>query len=106
KRLADAFGSRIFEFIRACEALGGVRNTESLHGKSSADASCDLPFLPNIIVRILLWTGSDADNDDISFPPQSQWLFSDNTPLAFSAEDVAVIGDMIINALKEIASRP
>jgi len=32
-------------------------------------------------------------------------LFSDNTPLAFSAEDVAVIGDTVIGALKETAKR-
>lgn len=100
KRLAFGFGSKPDAFAKACQVLGGVKND-----KSKADVSYDLPFVPGILVRLLLWTGSDGSDDDIAFPPQSQWLFSDNIPLAFSAEDVAVIGDVIIGALKEISKR-
>lgn len=92
-RLAFGFGSRLDAFAKACTALGGVPYTKG-------DVSFDLAFLPGIIVRLELWAGDDE------FPPQSQWLFSDNTPLAFSAEDVAVVGDVIIGALKDMASRP
>jgi hypothetical protein len=63
------------------------------------DAAFDLRFIPGVTVRLILWSG------DEEFPPQSQWLFSDNTPLAFSAEDVAGMGDVIIGALKEMSKR-
>ncbi len=94
KRLAFGFGAKLDAFAAACEKLGGVIND-----KGKGDVSYDLPFLPGITVRLLLWAGDDE------FPPQSQWLFSDNISLAFSAEDVAVIGDVIIGALKEISKR-
>ena len=90
-RLAFGFGRKLESFKKACRALGGVPYTKG-------DASFDLPFLPGLTVRLILWTGDDE------FPPQSQWLFSDNTPLAFTAEDVAVIGDVIIGAIKELSS--
>ncbi len=92
KRLAFGFGAKRDAFAKACQALGGTPYTK-------ADISYDLPFLPHLTVRLLLWSGDDE------FPPQSQWLFSDNTPLSFTAEDVAVIGDTVIGALKEIAKR-
>jgi hypothetical protein len=91
-RLAFGFGSKPDAFTKACQAIGGVPYTKG-------DASCDLPFLPGLTVRLILWSGDDE------FPPQSQWLFSDNTPLAFTAEDVACMGDVIIGALKETAKR-
>jgi hypothetical protein len=60
------------------------------------------PLRPPLLrahVRLILWAGDDE------FPPQSQWLFSDNMPLAFTAEDVAVMGDVIIGSLKETAKK-
>lgn len=92
KRLAFGFGGRLDAFAKACQVLGGVP-----HNKG--DVSYDLQFVPGVTVRLILWSGDDE------FPPQSQWLFSDNTPLAFTAEDVAVIGDVTIDALKEVSKR-
>lgn len=91
-RLAFGFGNTLESFKKACEALGGIP-----HDKG--DASYDLPVLPGLTVRLILWSGDDE------FPPQSQWLFSDNMPLAFTAEDVACMGDVIIGSLKEIAKK-
>ena len=91
-RLAFGFGNTLESFKKACEALGGIP-----HDKG--DASYDLPVLPGLTVRLILWSGDDE------FPPQSQWLFSDNMPLAFTAEDVACMGDVIIGALKEMAKK-
>lgn len=91
-RLAFGFGSKLDVFTKACQALGGVPY-------SKGDASFDLSFLPGLTVRLILWAGDDE------FPPQSQWLFSDNTPLAFTAEDVACMGDVICGTLKEISKR-
>jgi hypothetical protein len=92
KRLAFAFGPKPDVFAKACEVLGGVKY-------SKGDVSYDLEFVPGVTVRLILWSGDDE------FPPNSQWLFSDNTPLAFTAEDVAGVGDMICGALKELSKK-
>lgn len=91
-RLAFGFGGKLDAFTSACTALGGVPYTKG-------DVSYDLSFLPGVTVRLILWAG------DEEFPPQSQWLFSDNMPLAFTAEDVAVMGDVIIGSLKELTKK-
>lgn len=44
----------------------------------------------------ILWAG------DEEFPPSAQILFSDNFPLSFEAEDLAVVGDISIGTLKKI----
>ncbi|MEL4106595.1 DUF3786 domain-containing protein [Oscillospiraceae bacterium WX1] len=90
KRLAFGFGSRIDAFKKGALALGGIESNR-------ADASFDLPYIGDVVIRLTLWAGDDE------FPPQSQWLFSDNTPQAFTAEDVAVVGDVLIEALKELS---
>ena len=86
-RLAGTYGRCIERFRSACEALGGQR-------AASGDASYDMPFLPGLTVRLILWEG------DEEFQPQAQILFSDNFPAAFQAEDNAVVGDILLNALK------
>ena len=91
RRLAGVFGSRLDSFVTACEAAGGVP-------APVGDISYDLDFLPNIRSRLILWAG------DEEFPPHAQWLFSDNTPLAFTAEDAAGLGDVVINTLKILAN--
>ena len=90
KRLAFGFGSRLEAFQRAAARLGGVPGPKG-------DVSADLPFMPHVFVRVALWAGDDE------FPPNSQILFSDNVSDIFSAEDAAVIGDVLIDALKELS---
>ena len=63
----------------------------------SGDAAYQFEFLDNLFVRFILWAGEDE------FPPSSQILFSDNFPHAFTAEDMAVVGDISIGTLKELA---
>ncbi len=92
KRLAFGFGSKPDAFAKACQYLNGIPYDKG-------DVSYDLPFLPGVTVRLILWAGDDE------FPPQSQWLFSDNMPLAFTAEDVACMGDVICGSLKEAGKR-
>ena len=86
-RLAGTYGRRIQDFRSACEALGG-------RPADSGDVSYDMPFLPGLTVRLILWEGDDE------FQPQAQILFSDNFPAAFQAEDNAVVGDILLNALR------
>ena len=49
---------------------------------------------PEYKIQMILWEG------DEEFPPSSQILFSDNFPVSFQAEDMAVMGDVIIGSLK------
>ena len=74
-------------FAAACEAAGGVRVDES------ANQAFEFEFIDGLFVRLLYWERDDE------FPPAAQILFSDNFELAFTAEDMAVVGDLLIGAL-------
>ena len=91
KRLARSYGNSIPVFKLACEALGGVKS-------NLGDISYDILLLPGLIIRLILWEGDDE------FPPSAQILFSDNFPDAFSAEDMAVIGDVLLDTMKKLQS--
>ena len=86
-RMAFTYGAQMQKFIDCCTALGGT-------AVKGGDAAFDLPFLPGLTVRLLLWEGAEE------FPPSAQILFSDNFPAAFTAEDMAVVGDVILNGMK------
>ena len=58
------------------------------------DASCQIELMPGYELRLIVWEGDDE------FPPNAQIVFSDNFPIAFSAEDRTVAGDLIIAELK------
>ena len=87
KRLAFSYGNRIAEFCAIMEHLRGARTK---HG----DAAYQLEIYPDYRIEMILWEG------DEEFPPSSQILFSDNFPASFQAEDMAVMGDVIIGSLK------
>lgn len=86
-RMAGTYGSNLPGFEKAAASVAGV-------AAESGDRSFDLPFLPGLTVRLILWEG------DEEFPAQAQILFSDNFSAAFGAEDIAVVGDVLLNAMK------
>lgn len=88
-RLAFSYGSRLEQFAQKMEQIGAV---PCGHG----DVGYEFEFLNGYRVQFLLWGG------DEEFPPSSQILFSDNFPLSFEAEDLAVVGDIAIGTLKKI----
>ena len=88
RRLASLYGDRIQVFRSIMRDMGG-------RPVQAADAAFGLEVIPGYTVRLLLWEG------DEEFPPSARFLFSDNFPLAFAAEDVAQLGDVIINTLKK-----
>jgi len=88
KRFAYSFGFKPEVFAKAAEMLGGVKQN---HG----DIAYDLTMFDSIVCRMILWTPDDE------FPPSAQILFSDNTQFVWNAEDLAVVGDVLIGALKE-----
>ncbi len=86
-RLAGTYGSNLPGFDAAAAQVAGVP-------AENGDRSYDLPFLEGLTVRLILWEG------DEEFRPTAQILFSDNFSSAFSAEDIAVVGDVLLNAMK------
>ena len=50
------------------------------------DVAYELSIYPGYQIQMILWEGDDE------FPPSSQILFSDNFPVSFAAEDMAVMG--------------
>ena len=87
KRLAFTYGNRIGDFKKIMEHI---------HAKpvKYGDIAYEVAIYPGYQIRMILWEG------DEEFPPSSQILFSDNFPVSFAAEDMAVMGDVIIGSLK------
>lgn len=86
-RLAYTFNNKADKLRLAMESVGG---TEYKMG----DMGWEFEFLDGLYVRIAIW------NADDEFPPSAQILFSDNFREAFTAEDMAFVGDIFIKVLK------
>ncbi|MCH1983659.1 DUF3786 domain-containing protein [Ruminococcus sp. OA3] len=89
-RLAFGFGSKIPKFQEVMERLGAAKI-------SYGDCSYEFEFMNNLYLRFILWEGDDE------FPPSAQILFSDNFPVAFHGEDMAVVGDISIGMIKALS---
>lgn len=90
KRLAFGFGGKPEPLEKAMSKIGA--GTLSL-----GDFSYEFELLDGFKMQFILWQGDDE------FPPSSQILFSDNFPMAFTAEDMAVIGDITIGTMKALS---
>lgn len=90
KRFTYAFADNIGKWSELMTRLGA----DAIFG--FGDAAFDWALLPGLTVRFILWEG---DLDD-AIAPAGRILFSDNFVTAFSAEDLAVIGDITISRMK------
>lgn len=86
-RAAFTFGTRLEAFKKAMAKIPAIE-------LKNGDASYQFEIMPNYEVRLIVWEG------DEEFPPNTQILFSDNFPEAFSAEDRTVVGDIFISDIK------
>ena len=86
KRLARTYGEDVDGFSQRCRRLGAAE-------RNGADACFDVELVDGIIMRLSLWEGDDE------FPANAQITFSDNAVLAFSAEELAVAGDVVCAAI-------
>lgn len=86
-RAAFTFGTRLNAFMAAAEKMPVIPI-------KYGDAAYHIEVMPGYEIRLIVWEGDDE------FPPNSQILFSDNFPKAFSAEDRTVVGDLVITELK------
>lgn len=91
KRLAFAFGFNLATFSAVLEKLGAEK-------LDMGDCAYKFEFIDNLRLVFILWAGDDE------FPPSSQILFENNFPFAFTAEDIAVVGDISIGTLKKMSA--
>jgi hypothetical protein len=70
-----------------------------LKGKvlETGDAAVELPYFPCLPITCILWKGDDE------FPPEATVLFDETADLFFSAEDMAVAGQMAVLELLKAA---
>ena len=62
------------------------------------DVGYEVELMDGLGMQFMLWLPDDE------FPPSAQILFSDNFQLAFTAEDMANIGDILIGRMKWVGS--
>ena len=85
------------EFGRDPSRLGAVlAGTPGLKFEEvgGADAAYRFEFMNGLYISILVWAGDDE------FKASAQMLFSDNFKYAFTAEDMAVVGDVVMGRFK------
>jgi len=92
KRLARSFGNNLEAFRKIMEGNHGLK-AEKL---DKSDAGYRFDFFNGLYMSFLIWAGDDE------FPPSAQILFDDNFPQAFTAEDIAVVGDLAVEHLKAL----
>ena len=88
-RFAFTFARRTADLERAMAAIGARRIQDG-------DFGYEVEFMDGLFLRFTLWLADDE------FPPSAQILFSDNFALAFTAEDMAVVGDVTIGMLGKL----
>ncbi len=91
KRYAFSYGAKPELLDRIMENLPAKRVSRS-------DCGWEVELMPGLYIQFLLWQGDDE------FPPNAQILFSDNFQYAFTAEDLANIGDIVMNRMKQIGA--
>jgi hypothetical protein len=89
-RAARTFGGDLAAFDEAMRNFPGAVQVQSGSGKTG----WKFEFLSGLFMSILLWEG------DEEFPASCQMLFDDNFPQAFTAEDVAAVGECAISRIK------
>ena len=92
KRCARVFGKDIQKFVKMIENNPNLR-AEALN---IGDAAYRLEFINGLYISVILW-GADEE-----FQPSAQILFDDNFVFAFTAEDLAVAGEVLTDRLKKL----
>jgi hypothetical protein len=92
KRLAYGFGNDLPRFRRIIETAPGLKAEKLPQG----DAGYRIEFLSGLFISLIVYA------PDEEFPPSAQILFDDNFVFAFTAEDLAVVGEVVIDRLKRM----
>lgn len=89
KEFIEIFGYNIEGFNNAMEKLGALK-------LNLGDSSYKLRFMNDIYIVFVLWEGDDE------IPPNGNILFDKNIEYYFNAEDLAVVGDIALDKVKEM----
>jgi hypothetical protein len=81
--LVKVFGNNPQAMIKAAQRINGTILNDG-------DASAKLPYFPYLPITCILWRG------DEEFPPEATVLFDETADMFFSAEDMAVAGQMAV----------
>ncbi|HMK35217.1 MAG TPA: DUF3786 domain-containing protein [Desulfomonilaceae bacterium] len=81
--LASVFGNDAEAMLTAGRRLQGKK-------LQTGDAAIELSYFPCLPITCILWKGDDE------FPPEASVLFDETADLFFSAEDMAVAGQMAV----------
>ena len=87
-----------FSYNGRTELLGWIMERLPAHPVKMGDAGYELELMEGLSLQLILWQGDDE------FPPNAQILFSENFRDAFTAEDMANIGDIVLNRMKAIGA--
>ncbi len=87
--LIDVFGNDPSPMVRAGEQLKGKM-------VQTGDAGVELAYFPCLPITCILWKG------DEEFPPEASVLFDETADKFFSAEDMAVAGQMAVLELIKV----
>ena len=76
-----------------------IAAAKRLNGKivQTGDAGVELPYFPCLPITCIVWKG------DEEFPPEATVLFDETADQFFSAEDMAVAGQMAVLELLKAA---
>jgi hypothetical protein len=91
-RAARTFGSDIASLSEVFESTPEL-NAEQI---GRGDMGYRFEFINGLYMSLILWEGDDE------FPPSAQVLFDDNFVSAFTAEDIAVAGEIMVSRLKKL----
>ena len=87
-----------FSYNGRTELLGRIMERLPAHPVKMGDIGYELELMDGLSMQLILWQGDDE------FPPNAQLLFSENFRDAFTAEDMANIGDIVLNRMKAIGA--
>ena len=87
-----------FSYNGRTELLGRIMERLPAHPVKMGDIGYELELMDGLSMQLILWQGDDE------FPPNAQILFSENLRDAFTAEDMANIGDIVLNRMKVIGA--
>ena len=87
-----------FSYNGKAELLARIMERLPAHPVKMGDVGYELELMEGLSLQLILWQGDDE------FPPNAQILFSENFRDAFTAEDMANIGDIVLNRMKAIGA--
>jgi hypothetical protein len=92
RRFVHTFGNDLDTFKSIMEKTPGLEAERV--GK--CDIGYKFDFMNGLPMEILVWEGDDE------FPPAAQMLYDETVAFGYTAEDIAVAGDILINSLKNL----